>query len=287
MIKKVVVEVSSAQSEQVKDQILSVIKAVAPNGNNAAEVIRDANGKVIRVAVNLPDTAAENARDAVNGNAGVPFVTVTELPIGTIGMDGTEESKDALVAYLTGLNNNSSLYLNVPVDYLGTAMQLQHPEHTSIWNTPNFNGLSINKYGNIANMPIFKVEMRIRIPEFGTEGLQQMAKVVINSDIGTSSIIIRTVGMADGIPKILHYSTDWDGAEIEAVADGEYHIYTIEHNGLNSICSVDGVVKKTVLIDTNVKGDRLSISLQGPYNPAVAPAINHDIEYLRWTTPIV
>jgi hypothetical protein len=58
------------------DQALSdIMKALGPDNPNAANPIRDAQGKLVRVEVSLPDHAAERARNAINDNPGVSKAT--------------------------------------------------------------------------------------------------------------------------------------------------------------------------------------------------------------------
>jgi hypothetical protein len=59
------------------DQALSEIMTALDSDNpNAANVVRDAGGKLVRVEVNLPESASERARAAINGNAGVAVHSV-------------------------------------------------------------------------------------------------------------------------------------------------------------------------------------------------------------------
>ena len=60
-MKKVSVDIYSPMSEAVKDQVLTD----ADVDSNAATVIRDSNGKVIKVIVNLPDSAADIAAEKI------------------------------------------------------------------------------------------------------------------------------------------------------------------------------------------------------------------------------
>jgi len=71
---KVVASISSFAGEQAVNEALEAAKASGAPEAKIAYVDRDANGKPIRVHLNLPDSAAANAATAINQNPGIPVV---------------------------------------------------------------------------------------------------------------------------------------------------------------------------------------------------------------------
>lgn len=98
MTKRIEAIIASGMSEIVKDKVLANIAAASPGSQNAAEVIRDSNGKVIKVLVNLPDSASATAKAAIEANSGVAAVTEADIPAGFDGWDASSQGKTDLLA---------------------------------------------------------------------------------------------------------------------------------------------------------------------------------------------
>lgn len=80
-MKKLKVDIYSPTSEAVLAEVLEKTGA-GTKENNAATIVRDSNGKVVRVEVNLPDTASANAVAALASCPGL--ATIVTDPIGDV-----------------------------------------------------------------------------------------------------------------------------------------------------------------------------------------------------------
>jgi hypothetical protein len=93
-IKQIKASISSPISEVAKDKLI----AAAGVHPGAANVIRDANGKVTEVQITLPATAAAAAAAAIAATPGVANVVTGDLIPGTVGLDGTQATYDSLLS---------------------------------------------------------------------------------------------------------------------------------------------------------------------------------------------
>ena len=98
MAKQLGVIVSSVSSEVVLDKVVEAAKV----SKGAAEVIRDANGRVVEVRIALPDSASEAARAAIAATPGVANVVVSDILPGTVGLDGSTLSGWANIGWEEG-----------------------------------------------------------------------------------------------------------------------------------------------------------------------------------------
>jgi hypothetical protein len=90
---------------QVDAEILQAAAAAMPNSNPSAEVIRDLNGKVVEVHVNLPDGDAPglaNAKNAINSNSGV--AKASEFPKDIANDDFNSLTPGDVLATMAGPN---------------------------------------------------------------------------------------------------------------------------------------------------------------------------------------
>lgn len=88
MAKELTVSIASSVSEAVKTAALKA--ANVPSG--AANIVRDANGRVVEVRITLPDAAADAAAIALAATPGVANVASKDILPGTKGIDGTSLS---------------------------------------------------------------------------------------------------------------------------------------------------------------------------------------------------
>lgn len=91
---------AGANASTICDELLAAAKAAMPASTpRAAEVIRDSNGKVVQLKVNLPDGDAAglvNARNSINSNAGVS--SSSEFPKVLFDRNFDELAENALIA---------------------------------------------------------------------------------------------------------------------------------------------------------------------------------------------
>lgn len=85
MAKQLSITIASVTSETLMSNILEAQNVP----KSAAEVIRDANGRVVMVNIKLPSTAAAAAKAALLATPGVAGVQVSDLLPGTTGIDCT------------------------------------------------------------------------------------------------------------------------------------------------------------------------------------------------------
>jgi hypothetical protein len=83
---------ATADQAAIIQEIEAAAQAINPNAK-AAEPVRDSNGKITQVNVNLPDAASENAANKINENPGVskasPFPLTSLEGFETLGTAGT------------------------------------------------------------------------------------------------------------------------------------------------------------------------------------------------------
>lgn len=120
--KKILSVFSTPISEDAKNELIDNSIGIS---RQAADVMRDANGKVIAVSVNLPDTVSDKAIEAIRRNPGLASVHVNDITPGTTGFDGSQASLDAFiqaggVKYIEGVteldNEDGTFSLIMPDD---------------------------------------------------------------------------------------------------------------------------------------------------------------------------
>ncbi len=91
--KKLTVSILSSSSEVVLADVIEK----AGVSSNAATVVRDVNGKVIKIEVNLPESAAAAAKAAIAANSGVASVSDTPVEPDEAICDGSQASLEYLI----------------------------------------------------------------------------------------------------------------------------------------------------------------------------------------------
>lgn len=285
MAKQLAVSISSSVSEAVKDNALAAVKV----SHGAADVIRDANGKVVMVRITLPDSAADAARTALAATPGVSNIGVTDIIPGTKGIDGTS---------LTGLSD-----LGFAETYSSVTPSLG--SGTVIYTLGS--GFSTYTVNN-ANNPIpfdtagMSLEMRLKFTSdtgavsiLGNDGGGQFRLDL--QDIGATGLAPQQVSLSSwfGSPFVnAHQYSGYANPTFDRTAFHSYKLIvapgaagivgglTFELDGVaqNFTCS-DGVVSGISLNPTwgNGSSTSLQISLQG-----IGPAAI-EVDFIRWTLP--
>lgn len=241
MAKELKVSISSATSEVAKDNAI----AASGQGPGAAEVIRDANGRVTEVRITLPDSAATAASAAISATPGVANVVAVEIPVGSVGIDGSV-SPSPWLAFLGGVQNN-----------LPGSIQSTDGDVLTIICNPGLAGFqsgdtvffAVSEYSNQPG------HQSIPTNAFGAV-FEMRVKLVTPINSGSRMIVNISDDVDSAVADFTRYN---DGGDIQTtisapayassvLPDENFHVYKLEilANGAGHRFSLDGVAQPIV-----------------------------------------
>ena len=269
--KAVSVVINSAASEVAKDKVLATSEA--SNGPAANDIIRDANGKVIEVRLTLPPDVSQAALDAIAATPGVANVVTEDIPPGFAGFDGSEASKDALIA--TGWEfapDSGATDLTTEAFNASGQLVLTNPVQSVVSRDPSYTMVNVSE-GMDADLNFYPIPGDFEIK-------MQMSNLSAANDWGMN---LRWGQVVVG----------FSGLDATLAADTNFHTYKVESTGTSPDGGVsatfnlyrDGVLKQTQNRPISVTAPLKSIINVFVRNRLVAANVETDytIDFMRWS----
>ena len=269
MSKRICVVLSSNLSEVTKDKTLVAAASAVPGLTaGAAEIRRDAQGKVTEIILTLPDDTAAAATAAIQATAGVVNIITTDIIPGFDTFDGTLEQRTLLESQGFLFNVDAEItetYLpdgTVQLD-TGTGIEANwafqklldavpaHPLAYTAEIKMAFDNLGAVGLGRIcAGLTIINSGFRANIT---VRGADDRLLLVTNSATGQ---VVTNVGQVLGTG--MHtYKLIWDGTTIDAQFDGvSFASRSISGGAFPNLAaagfqatSADGILEPRILLD--------------------------------------
>lgn len=268
--KKLEVSLNSAVSEVTLNKVL-----VAANiKKNAADVVRDINGKVIKVIIMLPASASASAKAAILATPGVADIQESDIITGMVGWDGTEIGLANLVITEGMRVNNSGVLLTYNAD--GT-----------VTFSPDLDFMGSNAYSIVNNgrtpLALLPCDMEVKIKAMGTGGTTAFTFHFADSAFLLNCMVTKESG---GRVYTYFWGTLTNGTHVdEALPSGGLdpavpHTFKISSNGILGKLYIDDVeVASGTLVFTYQDYNEVMFGI-GRMDGSSATVI---LDYVRWT----
>lgn len=253
-VQKVTGVFSSPKTDAEKNEILDK----ANIHRNSATVIRDANGKVVQIEVNLPDTASQTAFDKISANPGVATAISEDLIPGTDGFAGDQASYDTLIAKVTTTVNDE--YQTVIEDNLdGTMTFSPHANYQFMEYA-----LMSNNYLRYPNES--KIEFKFQFRKLGGGTIVQLSA---SNGGRVQRIYINSNGTARGL---------FGMPTMPFINDTDPHTVEIVHTATNMSVVLDSVTVWSLTLPSSSESLDISMKIAGS---SLDEGIT--VDFLRWT----
>jgi len=275
MAKKLCAVLSGSTSEVAKNQVIAAVQGAVPGlSAGAANIRRDANGKVTEVIITVPDSASSAATTAINATPGVANVTTEDVPPGFDGFDGTEDNKTLLesqgwtfFASDASMTETFTATGELELEFLGL-------NPTDFW--------ALGNVGGLPSHPLpYSSECRVKKENVGA------GTVGANLDFSarTDNLNVRFIHNSD-TQKLFLIVAHGPGTQVSSVAydpGATFHTYTIDFDGTKVDAKVDGDIKLTRTISgTRATSNESIMNLTGKsLDGTTAPQIT--LDYFRAT----
>jgi hypothetical protein len=254
-------ELQVSLNSQISEVTTNKVLAAAGVKKNAATIVRDVNGKVISVMITLPESASEAARIAIAATPGVADIAISDLPVGTVGWDGTAAALENVIITENMILNNDSIIFTynqnstctlTKTDPYATGVQLYSQDLSS---APPFD---------------FAIECKISsmVDAFFSLGLEGAgtAYIQIRANIEAFNLTVATPMPVFAMPLVDPLVS---------------HIYKLARVGFEYLIYVDSVLVSTIPAEATTGSyiHPMTVYL-GSTDSAVI------IDYIRWTTSV-
>lgn len=267
--------VSSPTSEITLQEIKKVIADAGHDAAaQAAEVVRDANGKVIQVSVNLPDTVSQSALDAISNNAGVASAVIEDIPLGYEGFDGTLVNK-------TLLESQGVLFIKE-----NGATETFNADGTMTITLPPGAKYAIRTSAMLPVVNEYDLELKISLQDITTNNFWSLTMSARND-------VYEAMMQVQSYSKIIYFSTWGEYEEAISAADWDSKVDASQHKwSIDVTDSVAGNTKSTLSLDGTRQGDGLTPGSGGGMNRWLSLSMYNGhasvdavfvLDYIRWT----